>query len=88
MIRRFANIQYNTEEVGHDFRGMQVKLSRASIFFLLTHRIDLGSKATRCVSKKIALSMALNNLTCIPRKRDQLLLVIIRRGHAKLRLAN
>ena len=34
----------NSEEVGHDFRGMQVKLLRAigKALFLLTQRVDLG----------------------------------------------
>ena len=34
----------NPEEVGHDFRGMQVKLSRAigKALFLLTQWVELG----------------------------------------------
>ena len=39
----------STEEVGHDFRGMQLLLTRTicQVQFLLTQRVDLGCGGAR-----------------------------------------
>ena len=41
---------YSPEEVGHNFRGMCISLSRiiCNVLFLLTQRVDLGCVGVHC----------------------------------------
>ena len=45
-----GSIGQSPEEVGHDFRGMCILLSRiiGNVLFLLTQRVDLGCVGVYC----------------------------------------